>query len=329
MIKKLVSVVIPIYNVEEYLERCLDSIINQTYKNIEIILVNDGSTDNSYEICKKYEKNDSRIKIINKKNGGLSEARNYGIEAACGKYITFVDSDDYVEENYVKCLLECIDKYDADISICSYRAIYDNGTILNQVHDVENYCISPHDALEKVLYQSDFNVSAWAKMYKKELFDNIKFPVGKIFEDAYTTYKLIMKSNKIAVDLKIEYNYMIRSNSILTSKFTEKKLMLIDAYEEMGTAVINVYPDLESAVMRAKIYANLSTLRQIPINYKSEKIRAKENEIKEFVISNRKNVLNNPCSSKRDKIGILTLMIGINFFKFSWKVYTKFTGRNK
>jgi len=322
---KLVSIIIPVFKVEKYLKRCIDSIISQTYKNIEIILVDDGSDDNCPKICDEYKKIDSRIVVIHKKNGGLSDARNYGIKEAKGEYITFVDSDDTIEQNYVDCLLETLLKNNADISVCGYMVKYDNGKEIPNANG-KQMILNSKETLENMLYQRDFNVASWAKLYKRSLFNKIEFPVGKIHEDAFTTYKLVMKSKRIACDLKPLYNYMIRSNSILTGDFSEKKLLVIDAYDEMGKAISKKYNDLESAIIRGKVYARISCLRQM-INCKP-RLKELEKSIRKEILLYKKNILFDKKTDKRDKIAILTLMLGRNVFRLSWNLYCKLTGRN-
>lgn len=321
----LISVIIPIFNVEKYLKRCIDSAINQTYSNIEIILVDDGSPDNCPKICDEYKNTDSRIKVIHKENGGLSDARNAGLDISTGKYVTFIDSDDYIDEDYIKFLYDLVNKYNVKMAICSYKAIYDNGTILTQENN-EEYKISSHDTLEKMLYHEDFNVATWAKLYKKELFNNVKFPKERIFEDVLTTYKLVDQCENIAIGLISKYNYMIRSNSILTGKFNIKKLTLVDAYEEMGNYVLNKYPDLKKAIIRSRVYANISTLRQI-VNCKP-RMKNEEKKLVKYIKENRKIVLTNRRVQKRDKIAIILISINIILFKYCWNIYCKMTGRN-
>lgn len=324
MKKELISVIIPIYNVENYLERCIKSVINQTYKNFELILVNDGSQDRSGKICEEYAKKDSRIIVIHKKNGGLSDARNKGIDICKGDFITFIDSDDYVEKQYLEILYNAIKRENANISICSYRSIYENGRVLKQRENFKKV-LTAKETFEEILYQKNFNVSAWAKMYEKKIFTNIRYPKGKIFEDAFTTYKLIAKADKVSVDLQIQYNYMIRNNSILTSSFNEKKLMLIDAYKEMGIFILSKYPDLIYAVKRSQVYANISTLRQMI--YAENRLVEKEKKIKKFIRKNKRYILFNNKSSVRDKIAVILISISIRLFKESWTIYCRKTGR--
>lgn len=324
MNNELISIVVPIYNVEHYLKKCIESILIQTYKNIEIILVDDGSPDNCPKICEDYKSKDLRIKVIHKENGGLSDARNKGIKKAKGTYITFVDSDDTIEPDYVEYLYSIIKKFDADISICDYNAKYSNGTVLNRNKNSE-YRINKKEAFEIMLYQSDFTVSSWAKLYRYSLFKNIEFPYGKIFEDAYTTYKLIDLCNNIGVGLKPKYNYIIRDNSILTSEFYKKKLLLVDAYEKMTDYVEKEYPDLRKACIRANIYSRISTLRQMI--YSKNRLKKIEKEYVEYIRNNGFISLKDKKISIRDRIAIILIMTNLNIFKICWKIYCKITGR--
>lgn len=325
MKKELISIVIPVFRVEKYLNRCVESVIKQSYKNIEIIIVDDGSDDNCPAMCDALLKKDDRIVVYHKENGGLSDARNYGLERANGKYISFIDSDDTVDVDYVKQLYETLIENNADISVCGYTVVYDNGKIIPNSND-KKMVLSQKETLEKILYQEDFNVATWAKMYKIELFKGIRFPKGKIFEDSFTTYKLVFKSSKIACNMKSQYNYLIRSNSILTSSFSEKKLTLIDAYDEMGEAVLKTYPDLEKAVLRGKAYSRISTLRQM-INCKP-RLRNKEKELRKEILENKKILLFDKRVSKRDKAAICCLLISTSLFRIVWNLYCKITGRN-
>ena len=183
---------IPIYNVKNYLAKCVDSILNQTYKNLEIILVNDGSTDGSEIICEELKKKDKRIRIINQKNGGLSSARNTGIRNANGKYIQFVDSDDWIDYECIEELHNCIYKDNSDISICGIIMSFpDCEKKMNWFG--ENACINKEEALEGLLRNSIISSHAWNKLYKRKLFKDIEFPVGKIYEDVRMMYKVFLK----------------------------------------------------------------------------------------------------------------------------------------
>lgn len=196
--EELISVIVPIYNVEKYLNKCIESIINQSYSNLEIILVDDGSKDSSGIMCDSYILKDKRIKVIHKENGGLSDARNVGLDKAKGEYIVFIDSDDWIDEKMIEILYNIIKKNNSDISICDYFLAY-NEEIQTQKEDIEIINLSNIEAL-KTIYDKDLGVCmivAWNKLYKRNLFkDDIRYPYGKIHEDEFTTYKLLYKAKK-------------------------------------------------------------------------------------------------------------------------------------
>ena len=212
----LISIIIPVYKVEEYLEKCIESVLKQTYTNLQIILVDDGSPDNCGKICDEYAKKDPRIEVIHKVNGGLSDARNVGIAKAKGKYIGFVDSDDYIKEDMYEILINLIKEYDADVSICNlYDVIDGKEYIRNNENGIQEY--SRLEILKEVLLDKNIQSYAWNKLYKKELFDEIKYPIGKKYEDIGTTFYVFEKCNKIVVTSKPEYYYLKRSDSLVNN----------------------------------------------------------------------------------------------------------------
>lgn len=238
----LITIVIPVYNVKKYIERCIKSVINQTYKNIEIILVDDGSTDESGDICDEYAKKDNRIKVIHKKNGGLSDARNFGIDAANGKYISFVDSDDFVTNNYVEVLYNLIKNNDSDISVCIWKNVFEDNKTKKSYFTLFHREITATNLvmLQHMLYQKLFDTSACAKLYDISLFDNIRFPKGKLYEDLATTYKLFLKSKTISYSNDEIYYYFVRNNSITQSEFKEKDMDLIEISETLLKTLMEV-----------------------------------------------------------------------------------------
>lgn len=263
---ELISVIIPVYNVEKYLEKCVDSVKKQTYDNIEIILVDDGSTDKSGEICDIIANGDNRVKVIHKKNGGLSDARNAGIKIANGELIGFVDSDDYICQDMYMDLYLILKKDDSDISICDFVKIKENDD--NKEYCVKNkninfYKYNKIEALNELLKNEKITNHAWNKLYKKSLFDNIKYPVGKNMEDMATTYLLFEKANRISYIEKTEYFYLERANSILGN--VNKKLIydLKNISEKRYEYLWEKYPEVHenliiSQIKNAKImFSNL------------------------------------------------------------------------
>lgn len=225
MKKDLISVIIPIYNVELYLEKCIDSIINQTYKHIEIILVNDGSPDNCGEICEKYKELDSRIKVVHKKNGGLSDARNAGLEVATGKYVVFIDSDDYVEKDLIEESYKVIDENNLDLVSFDYRKVDENGEIIEEsilglednIYDLNELGLNEY--IIKKIYTYEHGVEAWHKMYKMSIIkdNNLKFTYNDLIfaEDLLFNLSYLVNVKKCATISQTYYNYLIRETSIM------------------------------------------------------------------------------------------------------------------
>ena len=232
MNKDLISIVVPIYKVEKYLKKSIDSIINQTYKNLEIILVDDGSPDNCGKICDEYKEKDSRIKVIHKKNGGLSDARNAGIDIAIGEYIAFVDPDDYIAENYVQELYNLCIENNTLLSECNFEKFNSEDKIEIEQNKTKN--IYTGREMAERLYSKDLirTIVVWNKLYKMEIFKNLRFPKGKINEDEFVNYKIFYNLDKVAITNEKLYYYRYAPDSIMNRKFNEKRLDLIDALEE-------------------------------------------------------------------------------------------------
>ena len=214
--KALISIIIPVYKVEKYLEKCIQSVINQTYENLQIILVDDGSPDNCGKICDEYAERDQRIEVIHKSNGGLSDARNKGLEIAKGEYIGFVDSDDYIEADMYEVLYNLLKQYNADVSICNFYTVSQGKIAIKNVDSgIKEY--TRIEILKEILLDNNIQSYAWNKLYKKDLFDEIKYPVGKKYEDIGTTFYLLEKCNKVVVTGKPEYYYINRQDSIVNN----------------------------------------------------------------------------------------------------------------
>ncbi|MBO5397964.1 MAG: glycosyltransferase family 2 protein [Clostridia bacterium] len=320
----LITIVVPVYKVEQYLKKCVDSIINQTYKNLEIILVDDGSPDNCGNMCDEYANLDSRVKVIHKENGGLSSARNAGIEIAKGKYISFVDSDDYITNDYIEFLYNLILTNNVKVSICSHTVIYDTGLVLEKATN-EHSVIDTKTAIERILYDEGLDTSAWAKLYETKLFENIKYPNGKLFEDSATTCKILCECDKVAIGSKSKYFYLIRNNSITKTNFSSNKMDLITSTKDMGEYVLNKYPDLKKAVNRRIMYAYLSTLSQLANS--KEKHLEEQKELLDYIKKYRKEVLADKRIKKRDRLALHCLAFGFNFYKLMWKIYKKVSNR--
>ena len=231
--KDVISVIIPIFNMEKYLSKCLDSILNQTYTNLEILLVNDGSTDNSPAICKKYADKDSRIKIINKENGGSSSARNKGLDCSTGAYIMFMDSDDYVHPDFVqKCYTAAI-RDDADLVVCNYVCVNEKGETTEYSHRLDNQkeqVIGEKEYWEEYYAsnQNGYYIVPWNRLVKKEIYENLRY-IGTIYEDERICHEIIARCKRISCLEDRLYYYLQREGSIVHQKCTEKDFNIIDA----------------------------------------------------------------------------------------------------
>ena len=318
----LVSVIVPVYNVEKYLRRCLESVINQTYKKLEIILVDDGSTDRSGEICDEYAKKDKRIKVIHKENGGLSSARNVGADVARGEFACYVDSDDKITKDYVSYLLGLIKEYNTDVAIATYSIVTKSNRYIGNEKETERLKLSEEDALRALLLENLFTVSANAKMYSKKLYKSIRYPVDKLCEDNGTTYKFIMKNHGAAVGNKSVYYYYKNDESIMMGKFTLKKIDLIDLVDEMCRDIVYKFANLKPYTDRRKVIARFSILRQICSGSMNDETRMIAKKMRKYILSRKKIILGSDIYSKRDKIAALSLLLGLRFFGLSWKLYS-------
>ncbi len=317
--EELISVIVPVYNVEDYLQRCIDSILCQTYKKLEIILVDDGSTDNSGKICDDNAKIDSRILVIHKVNGGLSDARNAGIKNSNGKYISFIDSDDYIREDYIQYLYSNLKENDADVSIGDIQLVFPNSKIENKKEKNSLVVLNKIDLLKNMLYGGAYYISACSKLYKKSLFDDILFPFGKIHEDVWTLYKIYDNCEKIVCGSAKIYNYIIRDNSITNSSFSNKDNDLITATDAMCD-YLKKYNELDLAIDRRRVYSRISLLckKDVPKDVISTNV--------EFIRNNKCKLLKSDASI-RDKIATILISVNINFFYGVWGIYCKLTNR--
>ena len=237
----------PIYKVEKYLRRCIDSILAQTYKNIEVILVDDESPDKCGLICDEYAKKYPFVKVIHQKNMGLSGARNSGTKVAGGDYVTFVDSDDFVTPDYVEYLLSLITLYDADVSVARFVYQYDNKPMKECQKTEYSECLTPVQALSRMNYNQGFSVTAWAKLYKRELVLRYPYPVGRIYEDIATTYKIIGDSQRVAYGNQQIYYWIQRVESIMHASFNEKQYDGILSASEQLHYIREKFPEAEGA----------------------------------------------------------------------------------
>lgn len=307
---ELVSVIVPIYNVEAYLERCVESILQQTYEHIEIILVDDGSPDRCGSMCEEYAKKDRRIKVLHKENGGLSDARNAGLEMAKGKYVLFVDSDDLIKKELVESCVQTAEKNSSDIVIFDFNRVEENEEIVTTM-EIEKSGTYTLKSEPRILFGSP---SAVNKLFRRDLFikTGIRFPVGKYYEDLGTIPKLLLLADKIDYIKKSYYDYMIRSGSIMTAAKFEKNYEdrtemlngILDFYKEKNVYE-NFYKELEYLAVLNGYFAPSRDL--ILQNRKSPVIKKFKNYIHEIFPDFKKNIYLNRYLSKKDKWHLLVI----------------------
>lgn len=239
MEEKIISVIVPIYNVEKYLRKSIDSLLCQTYRNLEIILVDDGGTDGCPDICDEYKEQDARVRVIHKSNGGLSDARNAGLAIASGEYIAFFDSDDYLKPTMYEKLVQALECAKADVAICNFETVTPEGISIperNLHQSIQDEVITGKEAIIRLCGPNyEYYVTAWNRLYKKEVVENILFPKGKIHEDEFTAHLFYGVAEKVACVKEPGYCYVVREDSIMTKKYGKRNL---DYFEALGTRIL-------------------------------------------------------------------------------------------
>lgn len=325
---KLVSIIVPIYKVESYLHKCIDSIINQTYKNLEIILVDDGSPDNCGKICDEFAIKDTRIKVIHKQNGGLSDARNAGLNIATGDYLYFVDSDDWISPDAIEVLISYFESNpDVDIVAGSSVDVHEyNGEILETSYSIPLGTISQLNKIEALKHNLQNGWAAWNKLYKKELFKDIRFPKGKINEDEAVMLFILSLCEKIILVGQPTYYYFLRPESITTSSFSEKKMHWFENCLNNRNFIENHYPSLLKEAEYRIITCILYLLQFMLIEYK--RFDNCISQLKTYIFENYRTIKTNPYNTKNDKIKILLFKVILKYnlksvYSFLYGIYIK------
>lgn len=263
----MISVLVPVYNVEKYLRRCLDSILMQTYTDYEIVLVDDGSTDQSGALCDAYAAEHNCIRVIHQKNAGLAQVRNVSIAAARGEYITFVDSDDAIEPAYLEVLLRDLQESGAEVSICSWSEVSDGGmrTELGWDRKSQGFQVwTTQQAVKSLLYQKGIDNNTWGKLYTRDVLQDITFPAGKVYEDIATTYQVFLKARRVCYRPEALYLYTSNTAGISQSAFTPRRMDLIDMAESMYSDIERRCPAYLRAAQARLMRAYIHVYLQIP-----------------------------------------------------------------
>lgn len=302
-----ISIIMPVYNVGEYLPKTIESVLNQTFTDFELLLIDDGSTDNSGEICDEYAKKDERIRSFHKSNGGASTARNYGLDRAKADIIGFMDSDDLISENMYESLYRSLISNDADMSMCRLLDCY-GGKIPQFEPCVKDEVFSQEEAIKEIFIAKRASVWPVNKLYKKTLFDNVRYPVGKITEDGYIILDLLSQCRRVVLVNDAVYYYMHRENSVTTTKFSSKNYSTIEAWERNYQIVKEKFPNVEYEAKMRVIWAYFNVLDKMADLTDPEDIK-KRKEFIRFIRGNFWFIINCPYFHKSRKLSAAVLMV--------------------
>ena len=319
MEKPLISVIVPAYNVEKFIGKCIDSILRQSFKDFEVLLIDDGAKDSTPEICDACAKKDSRIKVYHKENGGLSDARNYGIDRMQGKYVTFIDSDDYVDSGYFEYLYGLItQEEDIQIAICGKKSVREDE---NASPDPETFheIITGERAVQKMLCGHGSGHSAWGKLYSANLWKTVRYPKGKIYEDYATTYRVMALVDKAAWGNAAMYFYVQHIESIMHQKCSRRSLSLVDIADEETEFIVKKWPALKQEALARKVTSGLKCLQNI-LNAKNEELDDNKQKTVEDVRRHKPELMASKKEALKTKIKIIALLLGERTFGFIYNL---------
>ena len=333
----LISVIVPVYNTPKTIERCLLSIWAQTYSQLEVILVDDGSTDISGDICDRLSARDPRTRVLHQPNQGLSGARNAGLAVCRGRFVTFVDADDTVSPYLLADLYRLIRRHHTKLAISAIRALYPDG----RDHLVANphlpTRLSTERALKVMLAEDGFTMAIAGKLFARSLFNQIEFPLGKLHEDVGTTYRLILACPEISYTARPLYYYHQNPASITHQSFRRQKLDLITLTDQMCDELQIRYPDLNPDLRRRRCHARFSILRQLVLISPRRQPAAEftrqtglspdafyqlRRDLVRYLRDHKNDILKNPAATRRDRLAMSSLLLGLPAFTAAWQLYT-------
>lgn len=322
-----ISIIVPVYKVEKYLEKCVDSILAQTFTDFELILVDDGSPDRSGAMCDEYAQKDSRVRVIHKENGGLSSARNAGIDVAKGRYLGFVDSDDYIAADMYELLYQEITQSQADLAICGIYDVYEGKDPVTK--SVIHKTVSADEALLLILQGNNISVHAVNKLYRRELFQNLRYPEGKYHEDSFVIVDLLEMCQKVAINSQQKYFYYHRLGSINTEKFSDKQFEFIEAWEINERELKGKGQAIEAAAHQRVCFANFLVLDKI-VKTGSFNIDG-TNEIISYLRRNFLFIMRNSIFTRGRKLSLCLLMLNKHLYSLPVKLHERLqkSGKSK
>lgn len=317
-LKPLISIIVPVYNVEQYLDKCITSICNQTYVNLELILIDDGSTDSSLEICKNYASRDKRIIVLHKENGGQGSARNMGLDTCTGEYISFLDSDDSLQIDCIEKLYSNLIERNLEISACNYGRYNENEELLSlNESQYADFVIDGIEAQKRIWYVECINLSPWGKLYKRDLWKNVRFKECRFYEDYATMHKIYLQVKRFGYLHEPGVNYLVRIGSDVRT-YNEKKLGVLDIADDTVVYCQDKQPDLLNAAITKAVSSYFHIYLNMPEN--DTKYDAYYKRIRKFIRKYRWNVLKDKRAKKKVKIALLISMIS---YKLTRKLFVK------
>lgn len=321
----LITLIVPVFRAEAYLPICLDSILNQTHRNIEVILIDDGSPDGSGAICDAYAAADARVRVLHQQNMGVSAARNAGLTQAKGAYISFVDADDWVEPDYLSYLLKILPDDGVALSACNHY-VFARGRDHAKYPVNNGVCVlTQRQSAENLLYHLPPDASPWGKLYAKELFDELRYPEGMLFEDTYLIADLIFAVGSVAFGNEPKYHYRFHEQTISKGTPVGKRWDYLLAVDHLAESVLLRYPDLSTGCTRRRVHAALS-IRRLLVHAETS---AGEDLARctAIIRAGAKSVLLDPRAPMRDKAGVLLALAGSRIFDLFWDIYGKIRNR--
>ena len=307
-----ISVIVPGYKVEPYIQKCVDSILTQTFTDYELILVDDGSPDTCGNICDEYAQKDARIHVIHKENGGLSDARNAGMKIACGEYVIFIDSDDYIDADMLSYLYENLKKADADMATCGIYEVYADR--IEKQEEEPDFVCSGEEAFRCILRGHTIRGEIWNKLIKRSCISDLEFPKGKLYEDIFYTVDMMQRIKKVAVGTKPKYYYLHRSDSITGKAYRPKLFDIIDGYTKNYQVVQHAFPKLEEEAECLWIWSRFIVLDKMLLEENYRSIDRFE-ELVTFIKQHFRRIMKNPYFQRNRKISAIVLLISIPLYR--------------
>lgn len=307
-----ISVIVPVYKVEPYIHKCVDSILGQTFSDIQVILVDDGSPDTCGDICEEYAKKDERVQVVHKENGGLSDARNAGIPFAKGEYVIFLDSDDYVEKDMLEYLYTNIKKARADMATCGIYEVYKDR--IEAQEEEEDFVCSGEEAFRCILRGHTIRGEIWNKLILKSCMEDLRFPKGRLYEDIYYTVDLMQRVKTVAVGTKPKYYYLHREDSITGRAYRPQLFDIIDGYTKNYRVVKKAFPALEKEAQCLWIWSRFIVLDKMLMEDDFRTLEGYK-ELKRFIRRHLFVILRNPYFQKKRKISAFVLFLNVRLYR--------------